>query len=305
MNKIHPSSRFGKLLVATDFSRGAADAVARAVRLPLAPGATMHLLHVLPASMPSRLAARAERNALSQIQQTAAIASRVAKAAGNAALNIHTEVVAGPAHVEIIRRARAEDAELVVVGRHGKRGLRELLVGSTAIRVIRIGDIPVLVVNQEPAHPYLRPLIGVSLEDVSREILRLALKVLTPAAKTISVVHAYEPPFEGAVLPVLTAVELTDYHQDFKRQAESRLTQLLESVRKAGLRAKPVARRGDPRAVVLREAMRRHADLIAIGTHARSGLSHVLLGSVAEWLIRNARCDVLVARPHRFSFRLP
>ena len=47
------------------------------------------------------------------------------------------------------------------------------------------------------------------------------------------------------------------------------------------------------------------ADLIAIGTHGRAGIAHFLLGSVAEWVLTSAPCDVLVARPIRFSFKLP
>jgi nucleotide-binding universal stress UspA family protein len=62
---------------------------------------------------------------------------------------------------------------------------------------------------------------------------------------------------------------------------------------------------GDARAILLNEAVRGRADVIAIGTHGRSGLSRALIGSIAEDVIANAPCDVLVARPVRFSFALP
>jgi nucleotide-binding universal stress UspA family protein len=56
---------------------------------------------------------------------------------------------------------------------------------------------------------------------------------------------------------------------------------------------------------MLAEAVGRRADLIAVGTHGRSGIAHALIGSVAEWVIQTAACDVLVARPARVSFELP
>lgn len=67
----------------------------------------------------------------------------------------------------------------------------------------------------------------------------------------------------------------------------------------AGVRWNLIVQYGEPRAVILDEAKKRQADLVSIGTHGRTGLSRLLLGSVAEAVIRGAECDVLVARlPH-------
>ena len=305
MQQKRPRKRFENVLVATDFSRHSEYAVRRAVGIPLAPHASVHLLHVLPAGIPPKIRARIEKKAWDQIKQAASLASAAAKAAGNIGPVVTPEVVTGQAHVEIIRRARASAVELMVLGRHRRRAIRDLFLGSTAIRVIRNGDLPVLVVNSKPAHSYRRPLIAVDLEDTSRAVLDLALRVLESAVTTIPLVHAYNIPFEGFVLPVLSVQELYGYRREFQEKAESGLARLLASSADRGIRCKAVVRRDDPRRMILREASRRRADLITIGTHARSGLSHVLLGSVAECVIRAARCDVLVARPARFSFELP
>jgi nucleotide-binding universal stress UspA family protein len=58
-----------------------------------------------------------------------------------------------------------------------------------------------------------------------------------------------------------------------------------------------VDRRGDARAVILEDAAAWKPDLLVLGTHGRSNLTHQLVGSVAEAVVRGARCDVLVARP--------
>jgi universal stress protein A len=57
--------------------------------------------------------------------------------------------------------------------------------------------------------------------------------------------------------------------------------------------------------VILDLAAERVCDLVALGTHGRSGLAHVLIGSVAEGVVRTARCDVVVARPLELPFSLP
>ena len=293
------------LLVATDFSRGAEYALGRAIRLPLATGARLHLLHVLPEDMPRKIRNRVEEGARVRLRQLASSASQAAVAAGNHQLVITPNIVYGQPYIGIIRNARTAAADLILLGRHGNQGVRDLLIGSTAFRVIRKGDTPVLVVNKKPVNRYLRPLVAIGLEDTSRSVLDLARRVLDPALDSIPVVHAYSPPFEASVLASLSPKELSAYHRGFKKKAESDLKQILVSVSAKRPQWKAVARRGDPRSIVLEEALHRGSDLIAVGTHARSGISHVLLGSVAEWLIRGARGDILVARPARFSFQLP
>ena len=295
-----PRNRFSKLLVATDFSRGAEYALARAVRLPLPPGATIHLLHILPDGIPPELRARAETKALSQLKRAASEALREAKSAGNTGVIVTHEFLTGQPYIEIIQQARLKSADVVVIGRHGKRVVRDLFLGSTAMRVVSKGDFPVLVVNRSPSGPYQRPMVAVSLEDTSRAVLELASRALEPSAMLIPVVHAYIFPFEGFVIPYLPK-----YRMYCKKEATEGLKRILQPGAGHDLPWKAVVRPGDPRTVLVQEAVRRRTDLIVAGTHARSGLSHVLLGSVAEWLIRAAPCDILVSRPARFSFELP
>ena len=80
MSNKQPRREFEKLLVATDFSRGAEYAVARAVRLPLARRATVQLLHVLPDDMPRKIRSRVEEKARLKLKQTASSATKVAQA---------------------------------------------------------------------------------------------------------------------------------------------------------------------------------------------------------------------------------
>lgn len=298
------SKPFHCLLVPTDFSSGADLALCRAARLPLAPKAKVLLVHVLPPGHTVRLRAQAEADARQRLAKAAALVADTASESGPSSVTVESEILSGSSFVEIIRRSRTASADLIVLGRHGHRPIRDMFIGSTAERVVRKGDVPVLVVARQPTHNYSRPLVATDLGDSSTQIRELALRVLGPNVKSIAVVHVYQVPFESR-LGRGPSPEAIAFRRGFLTDARSGMDRLLDPWNEAGLRWIPVIRKGDPREAILLESQRRKADLIVLGTHGRSGMSHVLLGSVAEWVIRTARCDVLVSRPVRFSFRSP
>jgi nucleotide-binding universal stress UspA family protein len=138
-----------KILVATDFSDGSEEALDRAIVLGKQTGATLELLHVLEfgdsgdlpfalinyAGDPGAIAATVDRD-------LAVRADRVT-AAG---LRCYTRMLEGTAYQEIVREARETNADLIVVGTHGRRGLAHLMLGSVAERVVRNAACPVLTV---------------------------------------------------------------------------------------------------------------------------------------------------------------
>jgi nucleotide-binding universal stress UspA family protein len=290
------------VVLATDFSPGARAAVERVARLPLAPGARVSLLHVQPGdlSRPARRAAGAfARHRLERLAET--LSDRLAGVAG---VRVTGALAWGRPFVEIIRHARRRGAELVVLGRHGRRPIRDLLIGSTAERAVRYGGVPVLVVNREPTGPYRRPLAATDLEPASLHAAALGARLVDPAVRTIVAVHAWEVPFEGWIALSEHADGRRQYRRSHREEAAGRFKRLLTGL-DAGFRWQGVLRRGDPRAVVLHEAKRRRADLLMLGSHGRAGLARALLGTVTEAVVAEATCDVLVARPPGLVVELP
>jgi len=296
---------FKTLVVSTDFTPGAAWAAGRAALLPFVPGGKVLLLHVLPDGMPADLHGRADRDARRSLDEVVLPAFRTAMAAGGGGAAAIPVVRVGMPYVEIIRESRTRAADLIVLGRHGRRGIRDLFLGSTAERVIRMGGTPVLIVNGKPSHPYRRVLIALDLGDTSPATVELALRAAGPGAAETFILHACAMPFQGFIASGLTSAELDAYRRDSRAASLSRLRGFLESLGDRGVRWKATVRSGDPRVEILREAGRRRADLIVLGTHGRTGVSHTLLGSVAEWIVRRAARDVLVARAAPVSFDLP
>lgn len=291
-----------RLLVPTDFSTGAELAIGRALLLPLAEDATIHVIHVLPPNLPAKVRAKATADAKRGVE---GVVTRARGEATGQNINLTSDVLSGEPFVEIIRCSRSITAELIVLGRHGRRPVRDMFIGTTAERIVRKGDVPVLVVNLKPARPYHKPVIATDLEDVAPRVFELALRILGPTVKAAQVVHAFNVPFEGFIAPTVAAREKSEYRRSFHEKAIAGMTALLATYEDRGIRWRTTVRAGDARSLILTEAVRLRADFIALGTHGRSGVAHALVGSVAEWVISAAVCDVLVSRPVRFSFELP
>lgn len=291
--------RMNVVVVATDFSPGAASAAERAALLPLAPGATIHLVHVLPDSMPAQLVDEARRRAASALGDAAADLRRRVTGGGAAPVVEHA-LLAGKPYVELIRFARLRAADLMVVGRHAPGALRGLL-GTTAERVVRKGDVPVLLVNEAVRGPYSRPLVALDLSETSRRETDLASALLPDDAPELALVHAYHVALGGWIGPSVQQ----EYRREVHADALRRTREVSDRLQAAGLACRAHLVEGEPRMEVLRLAVEDRADLLVLGTHARAGISHALLGSVAEWLVRSAPCDVAVTRPARFTFEPP
>jgi nucleotide-binding universal stress UspA family protein len=211
----------------------------------------------------------------------------------------------GDAHVEIIRNGRLAGSDLTVLGRHGTRKVRDMFIGSTAERVVRNGNAPVLVVAQKAGRDYSRPLVAVDLTDTSRAVVALAARILQGDAPGATLLNVWQVPFEGFLTRGVRGKDLADMRRELKAEAREVTEMLAESVVDFGIQWKVALRQGDPRTAILRAVDTLRADLIVIGTQGKKGLTHVLLGSVSEWVIQKATRDVLVTRPSRTVFRLP
>jgi nucleotide-binding universal stress UspA family protein len=181
----------------------------------LAPAAKLLLLHVIPDTLPAELRRRAEVKAHDDLKKAAASATQTASVAGHSDLVVEIEVSVGKPFAEIIRRARQMGTELTVVGRHGQRHVRDLFIGSTAMRVIRKGDVPVLAVSRKPMHSYRRPLLALALEDASFRVVEITAQIIGPDLKVVPVVHACHVPFVGWMRPTLTQAEISSIGRSF------------------------------------------------------------------------------------------
>lgn len=254
----------------------------------------MLVTHALPSRMPTEVGTRSLEATARELERVAERLRKGLRAEGISA-TVETHIARGKPVEAILRRAKAFGAQLIVLGRHGAKPLRNMFLGSTAENVIRGGDLPVLIANRRATGPYLRPVVAVDADEPSARAARFVPTVMTPGAE-LTLVHAYDVPLEYAVFPGLTTKERKHYQQTFKASAERRLRALQRELATLGVPYHLVMENGGSRSIVLEFVDDQGADLLALGTRARSGVAFALLGSVATDLIREAKCDVLVVR---------
>lgn len=136
-------------------------------------------------------------------------------------------------------------------------------------------------------------LCPVDFSTCSRNALTAATELARSSDAALTIVHVWQPPLYGAPEAMMPG----DVIQQMAQDAERTLADWEASAKAAGIKtAKSTMVTGAPWNEIMRLAEATHADLVVMGTHGRTGLKHALIGSVAERVVRHARCAVLVIR---------
>lgn len=285
------------ILVATDFSETARRAFDAALELAEREGAGLHLIHALevplPIFEPYAVAVPAEfiGEARKAAQERLDALLEEVKAKGLQGSAHLGEVPAGPAVAE---RARAVEADLVVVGTRGHTGLRHVLLGSVAERTVKDAPCSVLTVKEggNPVTPRVI-VVGVDFSDGSGEALEEAAALAARTQAKLHLVHALD-----LRIPLVTPYEVTvpDAWFDSALEGARRRLEKLALELPQGVEATHEVRSEPPHEAVCGAAEAHGADLIVTGSRGLTGLKHVVLGSVAERTLRHAPCSVLTVR---------
>jgi nucleotide-binding universal stress UspA family protein len=302
---------FTRILAGSDLSEWADLALARAALLAGQHGARLLVLHVAdPATIPEasrigRFGETPQRFLERLIEEVkAALDAKAAVLTGQYGGTIRASVQTGKDFVDIIRRARSEEAALIVLGAHGQHFVRDGQLGTTVERVVRKGDRPVLVVRKKPLVPYRRVLVAVDFSTCGQRALECAMR-LAPEAE-FHALHVYDLWYEARLRTTgATDRDTAELHREAARDSLDELDKFLAACQVDGAKIQRHVSSGYPGPTIAAEAARLGADLVAVGTHGRSGLLYVLLGSVALHVLRETECDVLVTRPAHAPFGVP
>lgn len=297
---------FRSLLLPLDLSPVSDRVIGRAALLPLAHDARLTLLHVVPGTLPAPARKRAQADA----QKTLDAEERALTKILPRGVAVESVVAVGSPKAEIVELASSTNAELIVMGRGGGRALRDVFLGSTAERVIRRGQLPVLVVRLRPREPYRRPALALDVDQAAHSILELLLRVVPPPRPRIEIIHAYDAPYHGMIYPSLSKAVAAEYRDHYRHKARHELGELLATAL-ADAKVPPDdapswkthVRYGPPRTIIENTVKERDTDLLVLGTHARAGIAHAFLGTVAGDVLREVACDVLAVPPRRGTTR--
>jgi nucleotide-binding universal stress UspA family protein/DNA-binding CsgD family transcriptional regulator len=188
-------------------------------------------------------------------------------------LTVTTRTTVGKPFVEIIRRARAEQADVVLVGAHGEHFLRDLFLGTTAEAVIRKGDRTVLVVKQLPHGPYQRVLVPVDFSDASRQALEAAF-ALAPVAE-FHIFHATGAVFEEQLrLGGLSESDIIRHRRRAVVDAKQDMERFLRDIDCGTRHVRSEVQSGRALHGITQAVAHLGADLVAMGTRGRSDLPY-------------------------------
>ncbi len=137
-------------------------------------------------------------------------------------------------------------------------------------------------------------LTAVDFSEISREVLHYAVRLAgtSPGAKLV-IAHVVSDPFREPWMVQTIGANFNQLQQDFISQAKWELDNLMEVEGVSKSTAEPVVVMGRPADAIVELASQRSADLLVIGTHGYGALKHLMLGSVAERVLRHAPCPVL------------
>lgn len=292
-----------KILVPLDFSPASVQALDYAVSMAKQFRAAIHLVHVYP---PDEASSAAGAGHL-LLQSAEAIERLNEELTGIHRKHVPTfrpencHIRAGRPYEQIINLAREINVDLIALSTRGHSGLKHLLLGSTAERVVRNASCPILVVRKRKQKSKVtRKSFTIRTILVPTDFSQCALAGIKYAAflartlgATLRLFHAIYP-YTNYVFVDRAGVRLSGLAEAVEETARQEMDALKQM---DFLRDLPVQTEILPGAAVdeiCATASDRDVDLIVTSTHGRSGLKHALIGSVAEHVVRYADRPVLV-----------
>jgi nucleotide-binding universal stress UspA family protein len=303
MTRHRQQEGINRIMLATDFSKPAQRAYEYAIALARPHHATLGLLHVVKAAWPAEELEPGSRPLRSL--KTAALLKlgRLARLASDAGVRAEAQLAVGNPATCILDASRKTRTNLLVTGTSGRTGWDRLQLGSTAEALVRDSPSAVLTVRAmvpgDPGHSLRRLevrrlLVATDFSSGAEAALSVACNVARAIGAELTIVHVVAN--SGRQGSRGSARRSKEGLSPTARSTGRALDQLARELAVEGVVVHTSCVQGDAVEMLLREATRCRADILVTGTQGRSGLPRVLLGSVAEELIRRAACPVMTVK---------
>jgi nucleotide-binding universal stress UspA family protein len=307
-----PMIQIQRILCPVDFSDFSRRALDHAVVIARWYESTITLLHVctiVPVAAYATGSGVVPSAALTRDDRDTLLASmkHFAETEAGTSVPIEFEIAEGSTASEILARANALPANLLVLGTHGRSGFERLLLGSVTEKVLRKAACPVLSVPRGvpdvvPAPPVLfkRIVCALDFSDCSMHALNYAMSLAQEADAHLTVVHVIELPPELPREVHETVLggprSLREYIALAEEERRARLKDAIPESVRAYCTVDTILATGKPYREILRVAVEDESDLIVIGIHGRGAADLLFFGSTAQHVVRQASCPVLTLR---------
>jgi nucleotide-binding universal stress UspA family protein len=295
MGEICPVVNTERLLLATDGSQFGEGAIREAIRLAKKCASKLSAISVIETNpeyetIAPQLLEKAEKTAREHLESVKAQAKKEG-------VDITTTILEGEDSYNYIAEEAAKNKiSMIIMGRRGRTGLKRLVMGSTTARVIGHAPCNVLVVPRAAQVEFKNILVAT---DGSRHAAAAASEAVGIAKKNgskltiISVVPAE--------LATPTDVDFAATRRELLAEKEMQVAEknakaVKDAAQKEGVAVQAFVMTGKPADAIIEIAKEKSADLIIVGSHGRTGIERLLMGSVAERVIVMTSCAVLVVK---------
>lgn len=272
------------ILWATDFSESAEAALEWGTALAGLTGAKLTALHIAEAEEAANPKLAEEHR-----QKLEEVAQRIRQSG----FQVDTTVRPGHAASTIAQVAKETDADLIVLGAHGRTSFREKLLGSTTEQLLPLAPCPVLCVRERTTPSFQHLLVPSDLSEAALPALDYAVSLAQLTKAKVTLLHVVAP-YEGS----------PEAWEELKREIAEELhrwsLRTLEPHEMPKVEAK-VRRYHHPGAGITEFARENGVDLIILPTHGRSALERLLIGSVATHVVYYAPCPVISGKANAFQ----
>ena len=142
----------------------------------------------------------------------------------------------------------------------------------------------------------MKVLLAIDYSTFSQAAMNAVIRQMQPDQTEVCVLHVVEPLSHLALAYRGQAINIKAARRDALKEGKQLVRRVKQLLSKAGFKVQEAVEEGDPRSAIIDHAARWTTDLIVVGSHGRKGLKRFLLGSVAEYVARYARCSVLIVR---------
>ncbi len=284
------------VLVPTDRSENSLQALQYAAALAEKLGAALHVMHVseIDYAIPGTDSLASDSEIAHSLKEQLEVACGRSIAA-----SFHGRT--GRAFDQVCRFGREIAADLIVISTHGRTGLKRFFLGSNAERIVQHSSVPVLVVRgSEPVSGASREgieirtiLVPTDFSGSSDEALKYAVQFGRQFDARLVLFHSFNNP-EFVTTDPYGPHYRGPSAEEMRTDAEAQMQELVKRSEFGGLAHETHVCTGRAADEICEFAQRESVDLIITSTHGRTGFIHVLIGSIAEQIVRYAHAPVLV-----------
>jgi nucleotide-binding universal stress UspA family protein len=295
MADICPTSRIEKILVSTDGSEYSEGAVREAIKLAKKCGSSLTAISIIESNpefdaLAPQIMEKKEKTA----RQNLEMVKEQAKKTGVACDIIVRE--GEDSYKIIVDEAMKNKNTTIVMGRRGRTGLKRLMMGSVTARVIGHAPCNILIVPKAAQLEFKGIVVATDGSKYSTAAASEAIGLARLNKSSLTIISAV--PSE---LMTPTDIDFTMNQKELiaekeMHEAEKNAKAVKEVALKAGVDAKAFVMTGRPADAIIEIARDKKADLIVLGSHGRTGVERLLMGSVAERVIVLAPCPVLIVK---------